>query len=181
MQQDAHPGRVLCMDVGVADVEFEAWVTSRVPALLRFAYLVTGSHDAANDAVQTALGQALEKWDQVRRTEDPDRYVRRMIAHAHISAWRRFGRRQSPVAQVHGANSVPDPATSVSEADAVWRVCRRLPPKQRTAVVLRFYEELDHAEIAAILDCSESTVRSQIHRALAALRAELERQEADDA
>jgi RNA polymerase sigma-70 factor (sigma-E family) len=169
------------MDVGVQEIEFEDWVTVRVPGLLRFAYLVTGSRDAADEAVQTALGHALEKWDRVRRTEDPDRYVRRMIANAHVSAWRGFGRRQSPVAQVRGAEPAPDPATSVSEADAVWRVCQRLPRKQRAAVVLRFYEDLDHAEIAAILDCSESTVRSQIHRALAALRAELERQEADDA
>ncbi|HET6562628.1 MAG TPA: SigE family RNA polymerase sigma factor [Marmoricola sp.] len=163
------------------EIDFDAWATARVPALLRFAYLVTGSHDAADEAVQTALGQALEKWDRVRRTEDPDRYVRRMITHAHVTAWRRFGRRQSPVAEVRGARSVPDPATSVSEADVVWRVCLRLPRKQRAAVVLRFYEDLDDAEIAAVLDCSESTVRSQIHRALAALRAELERQEADDA
>jgi RNA polymerase sigma factor (sigma-70 family) len=63
----------------------------------------------------------------------------------------------------------------------VWRVCRALPERQRAAVVLRFYEDLDYPEIAATLGCGEATVRSYVHRALAALRVELERQEADDA
>lgn len=169
------------MNVGVHEVEFEDWVVARIPGLLRFAYLVTGSQDAADEAVQSALGQALEKWDRVSRTEDPDRYVRRMIANAHVSAWRKFGRRHSLVARMEVTEPALDPAAAVSEADAAWRVCQRLPRRQRAAVVLRFYEDLEYSEIAAILDCAESTVRSQIHRALAALRAELDRQEADDA
>ena len=85
-----------------------------------------------------------------------------------------------PVAVVRDAEQ-PDPTGRLVEADAVWRVCSGLPRRQRAAVVLRFYEDLDYSEIAEVLGCAESTVRSQIHRALAALRAELTRQEAEDA
>jgi RNA polymerase sigma-70 factor (sigma-E family) len=167
------------MDVVVtaAELSFDEWVGARVPGLLRFAYLVTGSQDAAEEAVQTALTKACEVWPRIRRTSDPDAYVRRMIANAHVSAWRRFGRRVSPVAEITSVSA--DPAEAVTRGDAVWRVCSALPRQQRAAVVLRFYEDLDYAEIARILEITEVTVRSHIHRALANLRAELERGESD--
>ena len=167
------------MDVGVTEranaVEpaFDAWVEARVAALLRFAYLVTGSQQAAEDAVQSALVNACEKWSRVSRRVDPDAYVRRMVVNAHISAWRRTGRRESPVAEVREA-TLADPARVVVEQDAVWRMCGALPPQQRAAVVLRYYEDLEYAEIAAILGIAEATARSHVHRALAALRRELE-------
>jgi RNA polymerase sigma-70 factor (sigma-E family) len=163
------------MDVIVAthpDVAFDEWVAARVPALMRFAYLVTGSQDAAEEAVQSALAAACEKWSRVRRTQDPDAYVRRMIANAHVTQWRRFGRRVV-VAEVPERQSA-DHADTLATSDAVWRVCATLPRQQRAAVVLRFYEDLDYPEIARILGVAEATVRSHIHRALNALRDELE-------
>lgn len=171
--------RELCVDVTVEQIPFEAWADARVPALLRFAYLVTGSREAADEAVQEALSRAYERWDRVSRTEDPDSYVRRMVVNAHVSAWRRFRRRELPVAELR-SRPVADPAGTVVEADAVWRVCLRLPERQRAAVVLRFYEDLDYPEIAAILECSAATVRSHVHRALTALRTELARRPDDD-
>ncbi|GAA4694949.1 SigE family RNA polymerase sigma factor [Nocardioides conyzicola] len=173
------------MDVGVAeehvavgDLSFDDWVETRVAALLRFAYLVTGSQHAAEDAVQAALTRACERWSRVRRTTDPDAYVRRMVVNAHISAWRRGGRRELSVAEVRDT-SVSDVADRVATGDAVWRVCGTLPPQQRAAVVLRYYEDLEYAEIAAILGVTQATVRSHVHRALAAMRAELQ-EDGDD-
>ena len=170
------------MDVGLTeerpagrDLSFDAWVDARVPALLRFAYLVTGSQHAAEDAVQTALTRACEKWSRVRRTTDPDAYVRRMVVNEHVSGWRRSGRREVAVAEVRDATV--EPMAAIDESDAVWRVCSTLPRQQRAAVVLRFYEDLEYAEIAALLECSETTVRSHVHRALNALRAALTTQE----
>ena len=95
-----------------------------------------------------------------------------MVVNAHISRWRRT-RRESPVEDVRAADPVPDPAERFGHDDAVWAVCRALPPRQRAAVVLRFYEDLDYTEIAGLLGCSEATVRSHVHRALAALRTRL--------
>jgi RNA polymerase sigma-70 factor (sigma-E family) len=179
------------MDVGVAADEaavsapsaddFDAWVAARSRPLLRFAYLMTGNQHAAEEALATALAKAFEKWSTVRRMADRDAYVRRMIVNAHISWWRRFGRRESSVAEVRGAGrSGADHATTISEADAVWRLCAELPPRQRASVVLRFYEDLGYPEIAAVLACPEATVRSHIHRALSALRTMIEDQENDD-
>lgn len=153
------------------DLSFDAWASARVAGLLRFAYLVTGSQHAAEDAVQEALTSACAKWSRVSRTRDPEAYVRRMIANAHVSGWRRT-RRESPVAEVRDT-TFADPAALVDTGDAVWRVCESLPRQQRAAVVLRFYEDLDYAEIAEILGLAEATVRSHVHRALAALRTEL--------
>jgi RNA polymerase sigma-70 factor (sigma-E family) len=161
------------MDVGVTD--FEAWAEARVARLLRFAYLVTGSQHAAEDAVQAALTRACEKWARVSRVGDPDAYVRRMVVNEHVSAWRRTGRREVAVEVVR--DTAVDETGAVDESDAVWRLCSGLPRQQRAAVVLRYYEDLEYAEIAALLECSEATVRSHVHRALTALRAELTRQE----
>ena len=87
-----------------------------------------------------------------------------MVVNAHISRWRRT-RRESPVeAVLAGDPRLTTPSGSVR--DAVWAVCRDAPPRQRAAVVLRFYEDLEYAEIGELLDCSEVTVRSHIHRAL---------------
>ncbi|MBK6886323.1 MAG: SigE family RNA polymerase sigma factor [Tetrasphaera sp.] len=161
------------MVTDVQPLSFEAWVTPRLPELLRFAYLVTGSAPAAQDAVQSALAGVLERWERLDPDADPDAYVRRAIANAHISAWRRFGRRQVTVADPHSGTTAADPATAVAEHDAVWRLCAALPPTQRAAVVLRFYEDLDYPDIARILGCAEATARSHIHRALTRLRTHL--------
>lgn len=157
------------------DLSFDAWAPARVAGLLRFAYLVTGSQHAAEDAVQEALTSACAKWSRVARTRDPDSYVRRMVVNAHVSGWRRT-RRESPVAEVR--DSSHDPTADVDTGDAVWRVCESLPRQQRAAVVLRFYEDLDYPEIAEILGLAEATVRSHVHRALAALRTQLTEDEA---
>lgn len=164
------------MELDTADT-FEDWVSGRVTSLLRFAWLVTGSQQEAEDALQTALAKACSDWQRIGGRDEVEAYVRRMIANAHISAWRRFGRWQSPSAEVRQ----PDPAeiagadAAVVERDLVWRVCSALPRQQRAAVVLRYYEDYDTAEIARVLGCSEVTVRSHLHRALARLRIELER------
>lgn len=186
MQHIPGPARQSCVDVRVgersdldAPPDFDDWVAARVAALLRFGYLVTGSQHAAEDAVQTALVKACEKWARVSRTDDPDAYVRRMVVNAHVSAWRRTGRRESPVAEVRDTES-RDPATEVTRDDAVWRMCTALPPQQRAAVVLRYYEDLEYAEIAAVLGVTEATARSHVHRALAALRDELGDDEGGD-
>ena len=76
--------------------------------------------------------------------------------------------------------SYADPAARIDTGDAVWRVCEALPRQQRAAVVLRFYEDLDYPEIAEILGLAEATVRSHVHRALAALRTELTADQGDE-
>ena len=166
-----------------AAADFDTWVAANGSDLLRFAFLVLGDRHRAEEAVQEALVRACSRWRRVSAADDPRAYVRRMVVNADISWWRKVGRREQPVEQIftHTGPDAPlgaaDVAASVTEVDAMWRLCATLPRRQRAAVVLRFYEGLPDAEIAQILDCAEGTVRSQIHRALATLRTRLAEQE----
>ena len=155
---------------GARVVDFDEWVAARGDALLRFAFVLTGNRADAEDAVQDALSRALPRWDRIRQADDPDAYVRRMVVNAHTSWWRRFRRRESPVEEVRlGTSRPPD----VEGHDRLWRACLALPEDQRVAVVLRYYEQREYAEIAALTGVREGSVRSRVSRGLAALREEM--------
>lgn len=154
---------------------FEDYVTTRSAALLRFAFLITRNREDAHDAVQDALVGLYPRWQQIASRGDVDAYVRRSIVNAHVSAWRKV-RRLFPTEDptlVATAPTVADAAQAVADADQALRLCGELPPMQRAAIVLRFYEDRSFAEIAQILGCPEGTARSHVHRALVALRAKL--------
>jgi RNA polymerase sigma-70 factor (sigma-E family) len=159
-----------------AELGFDQWVAERADALLRFGYVLTGDRNLAEDAVQDALTNACAKWHRVSAADDPEAYVRRMIVNAHVSWWRRFRRRESPVAEPD--RDLPavtgDGVADRADADAVWTLCATLPAKQRAAVVLRYYEGLSYAEIGDVLGCAEATARSRVHRALASLKQTLQ-------
>ena len=157
-------------------VDFDDWVAARGPALLRLAQVLTGDRADAEDVVQEALSRALPRWERIRRLEDPDAYVRRMVVNAHTSWWRRFKRRESPAAEVRPAGEVAGPEAAAVPSDErrrIWAACRALPEAQRTAVVLRYYEQLEYAEIAALTGLREGSVRSRVSRGLAVLREQL--------
>jgi len=169
-------------DTQSSAIDFELWVTEKADALLRFAYVLTGDHQLAEDAVQDALTTACARWGRVSQADDPEAYVKRMVVNAHISWWRRFRRREAPAAEpTRTAAAAPDGTASRADAEAVWALCATLPDKQRAAVVLRFYEELSYAEIAQLLHCAEATARSHVHRALAVLKDTLSKEGAEDA
>lgn len=129
--------------------EFDQWVAARGPALLRLAYVLTGDRADAEDVVQDALSRALPRWSRIARVEDPDAYLRRMVVNAHTSWWRRFRRRETPVAQVtsEAVTAGPGEGSQPDDLRRLWHACQSLPEAQRTAVVLRYYEELEYAEI----------------------------------
>jgi RNA polymerase sigma factor, sigma-70 family len=155
---------------------FEQYVTLRSSALLRFAALITGNREDAHDVVQDALAGLYPKWVRVAASGQVDAYVRRSIVNAHVSAWRKVRRLHvvEDPADLRSAPTVPDASALLADADQAARLCRELPPQQRAAVVLRFYEDRSFAEIGTILGCPEATARSHVHRALVALRVRLE-------
>lgn len=159
----------------VSPPAFDAWVAARGPALLRLAYVLAGNAADAEDAVQDALSRALPRWDRIALADDVDAYVRRMVVNAHTSWWRRFRRRESPSEYVAPGETVPGPGEGLGhdERGEVWAACRALPEAQRTAVVLRYYEQLEYDEIAALTGVREGTVRSRVSRGLAVLRTQL--------
>jgi RNA polymerase sigma-70 factor (sigma-E family) len=150
--------------------DFDGWVAARGPALLKLAYTLTGNAADAEDVVQEALARALPRWERISRVDNVDAYVRRMVVNAHTSWWRRFRRRESPVAQVREAAG-PGDLDRLDQRAGLWEACRRLPEPQRTAIVLRYYEQLEYAEIAELTGVREGSVRSRVSRGLAALRA----------
>jgi RNA polymerase sigma-70 factor (sigma-E family) len=162
--------------------DFDAWVAARGASLQRFAYLVSGSAGDAPDLVQEALIRAYPRWASLMRADTAEAYVRRSIVNASISRWRKW-HRQVPVADAagHVVDDLPDHATAAADADEAWHLCLSLPPTQRAAVVLRFYEDLSFGQIALILDCTESTARSHVHRAVTTLRTRLTESENSDA
>ena len=159
------------LGAGARVVDFDEWVAARGDALFRLAFVITGNRADAEDAVQDALSRALPRWDRILEADDPDAYVRRMVINAHTSWWRTFRKRESPVADVWQGEA---PGPDVEERDRVWQACLRLPTDQRVAVVLRYYEQREYAEIADLTGVREGTVRSRVSRGLAALRTELE-------
>ncbi len=161
---------------------FEEYVATRSPALLRFAFLVTRNHEDAHDAVQDALLGLYPRWQQVSRRGGVDAYVRRSVVNASVSRWRRTRLTRPSADPTLGAQAptADDPAVAVADADEALRLCAELPPLQRAAVVLRFYEDRSFAEIGRILGMPEATARSHVHRALVSLRGRLVAGTSDD-
>jgi RNA polymerase sigma-70 factor (sigma-E family) len=151
---------------------FDAFVRARMPELLRFGHMLTGSPDAAADLVQDALERTLAAWHRVRNRDDPEGYVRRTMVNRNVSIWRRRRREQlvdDVPDQGHLDNpDLPDPA--------LQRALATLPRKQRAVIVLRFAEDLSERRVAELLGCSVGTVKSQTFKALAKLRARLPEQ-----
>jgi RNA polymerase sigma-70 factor (sigma-E family) len=148
---------------------FAEYVAGQGHALTRMAYLLTGDYSQAEDLVQTALAKAFSRWPRIEAMSAPDAYVRRMIVNEHVSGWRRYRRRETLRAEIP-QTAVADVADALAVGESVRAAVRELPARQRAALVLRFYEDLPDAAVAAILECSPATVRSQIARALARLR-----------
>jgi RNA polymerase sigma-70 factor (sigma-E family) len=154
-------------------LEFDDYVRLRGAALVRLGRLLTGDRHAGEDLAQDVLARAFVRWERIVKTGSPEAYLRQMLVNAAISRWRRPSSREVTVPTTDDQAVRGDLGVEVAERDALWRLVRNLPPKQRAVVVLRFYEDLDDASIAAILHCSAVTVRTQAKRALSTLRGQI--------
>ncbi|MQA07935.1 MAG: SigE family RNA polymerase sigma factor [Pseudonocardiaceae bacterium] len=152
--------------------DFGEFVRVALPGLLRYGHALTGNpHDAA-DLVQTVLEKVGARWTMVqRKTGDPVAYIRRSMANAHISKWRRT-RKENLVADIPERAQPPGPDSF--ENEPLWQALRDLPPRQRAVIVLRYYEGLSEAEIADSLGVSQGTVKSQASKAMSTLRGRLD-------
>jgi len=152
--------------------QFDEFMTSRWPGLVRLAFGLTGDRWLAEDLAQTALASAYAAWWRVRLADDPDAYVRRILINASKSRFRRHRLSERPGEPDDLPDqTLADPAADVGERSALLTALAELPPRQRAVVVLRYVEDMTDAQVGALLGCSASTVRSQAARALAKLRA----------
>ena len=148
---------------------FSEFVRARERGLLRTAYLLTADAQLAEDLLQSALAKTARHWPKVR-SGNPEGYVRRAMYTESVSWWRhRNGVREVPIDDLGARRSVAA-AEDLDLRFACLSALRRLSPRQRAVLVLRFYEDLSQTQIAEILGCSVGTVKSQTHDALARLR-----------
>ena len=154
-------------------MEFEDYVRTRRRALYRFAVVLSGDPVLAEDLVADSLARAFERWPQVSRADNIHAYVRRMLVNQFLS-WRRRGARVATLADLESLLApVADHAPDTADALALIAELSALPRQQRAALVLRYYEGMSYAEIAQTLGSGENAARSNVSRALASLRIQL--------
>ncbi len=149
----------------------EAFLAANGRALLRLAYVLTGTRADAEDLLQDTLVDLHRNWGRVAASQTPYAYARRALVNRHTSNRRKKSASERPIAP----QAVPDPGrpdeTGRVDSDlALWQRLATLPPRMRQVLVLRFYEDLDDRAIADLLGIRAASVRSTAARALAILR-----------
>src|SRR5512142_713209 len=117
-------------------MEFEEYVAARGRALERYAFVLTGDRQRAQDLVQTALVKAYRRWRRVSRTDHPDAYVRRILTTSYLDWRRRRSSSEEPVDVLPETAAGVDPADLVVARDEMLRALAVLTPHQRTVLVL---------------------------------------------
>ena len=150
---------------------FSEFMAARWGPLFRTAYLLTGDRHEAEDLLQGALARTCVKWDGIRDKAAADAYVRRAMVNQMSRQW---GKRRREVV----TDELPDAGHGGGldvRADylALWEEIRRLPPRMRATLVLRYVEDLTEEATARELGCSVGSVKSQTHHAIKRLRAAL--------
>jgi RNA polymerase sigma-70 factor (sigma-E family) len=154
--------------VGPDEQAFSRWAGERQLALLRTAVLLSGDRHRAEDLVQEALTQVALRWRRLR-DGSPDAYARQVIVRGNISWWRKH-RHEVVVELYDDADPVAADTARAERRIMLDRALAVLTPKQRAAVVLRYYDDLSERETAEALGVGVGTVKSQTHLALRRLR-----------
>jgi RNA polymerase sigma-70 factor (sigma-E family) len=146
--------------------EYREFVGSRAASLHRAAYLLCGDWHLADDLVQETFVQTFRHWRRVQRADNQNAYVKRILINEFRRHWRRYGR--LPVRAVPDGFefAIPDVSDEVVNRADLRRALLTLPARQRATVVLRYLEGMSERETAAVMRCSQGTVKSQTARAL---------------
>jgi RNA polymerase sigma-70 factor (sigma-E family) len=139
--------------------------------LLRFAYLLCGDRSLAEDLLQEVLFAMWRRFPDGITVENPVGYARRALAHRNVSRARRASSSEV-VVDLPPLAATPSPTADLGDRDLLWQAIRRLPPRQRTVLVLRYYADATDQDIAAALQCRRGTVRSLASRGLVTMRAD---------
>jgi RNA polymerase sigma-70 factor (sigma-E family) len=158
------------------DGSLERLLGERGQHLMRAAIALTGSRADGEDLLQAALERLVQNWRRVE--SDPEGYLRRTLYNLAADGWRRRGRWRGRLAEFRSQAQAAQAQTEASDTDvaavdlrdALVRLLHQLPPRQRAVIVLRYWEQRTEAETAALLGCSEGTVKSAASRGLQRLR-----------
>ncbi len=149
---------------------FAQFIEARQRALQRTAWLLTNDWALAQDLVQTALARSWPYWGKIRRGDDPEIYVRRVMVNTWATWRRRRWRAEQPSGMLPDQPARGDLAADVATRLALRSVLAALTERQRAVVVLRLFDDLPEAQVAQILGCAPGTVKATMSQALARLR-----------
>lgn len=149
-----------------------AFADQHGPALLRLAYLLCAGQTAdAEDLVQAVLARLAARG--LHHLDQPLAYARRAVVNEHRDQLRRTRAQRDVAPRIATHDTSTPPAHGIEDRLAILAALGVLSPRERSAVVLRYYEDLPDQQTADILGCSPATVRSLLHRATPKLRAAL--------
>jgi RNA polymerase sigma-70 factor (sigma-E family) len=148
---------------------FTEFVEFRSHALLRTAYLMVGDHQLAQDLLQEALIKTLIAWPRLRDPAKVEAYVRRTIVTTAITWRRRRSFHERPVALLPETPNA-DRVEVLATHQVLIAQLRQLSPRQRAAIVLRYYEDLTESQTAEAMGCSVGSVKSHVSIGLGKLR-----------
>ncbi len=146
-----------------SEVTFEALYAAEFLPMVKLATLLVGNAEVARDVVQNTFVKVYLKWPSI---EHPEAYLRKGVVNGCRSRLRWERRRW-------GQKSRSEETAELG-TEEFTDVLAGLTARQRTAIVLRFYEQRSEAEIAAVLRCRPGTVGSLISRGLQSLRSQLD-------
>ncbi|MFF4258780.1 SigE family RNA polymerase sigma factor [Streptomyces sp. NPDC001663] len=149
---------------------FDGFVAARWSALFHLArLLVGGDRHRAEDLLQEALVKLWFVWPKVA-DEAPEAYVRKVLVRAAARSARRRWWGERPVEKLPDLADTGDVSAVVAERSRLEAALAQLPPRQRAAVVLRYYQDLPDRQVAEMLGCPVGTARSHASRGVARLR-----------
>jgi RNA polymerase sigma-70 factor (sigma-E family) len=148
-----------------------------VPAAVRLAFLITGDAHLAEDVAQEAFLRATGRFAHLRSPSAFDAYLRRAVVNLCTSQFRHRKVERAYLAREAGRAPASVPAPDIGERDELRAALRELPPRQRAAVVLRYYEDLSEHQAGEALGVSDAAVRSLVARAMETLRDRIRKDE----
>ena len=162
------------------EARFSVYVTARRDQVRRTAYLMCGDWHKADDLAQTAFVALHRRWKKIREPGATDAYLRKTLVRASIDESRRPWRRERHTDELpEPPQDGPGLAEQVATRQDLIEALRKVPPRQRAVLVLRYFEGMDVGGAAKALGCSEGNVKSQTARGLANLREVLGDKEVD--
>ena len=160
-----------------ADHELTGLYSLHYHTLVRLAVLLVRDVPTAEEVVQDSFVAMHGGWHRLRDAKSALAYLRRAVVNRSRSVLRHRivvdNNLQQPPPDVPSAEH---DALVLLERSAVVAALRKLPDRQREAIVLRYYADFSEAEVAAAMGISRGAVKSHTARGMAALRAELEQE-----
>ena len=147
---------------------FQSFLDDNRDAVWRFLVARVGREEA-DDCFQETFIAALRAYPRVRRDSNLRAWVLTIAQHKALDAHRARARRALPVAEPAAVDGRQAPPEGVRD-EKLWQAVHELPPRQRSAVAMRFLADLPHREIAAAIGCSEDAARRSLHEGLKKLR-----------